>query len=344
MGTRCVIGEGMPAVLTQAPGDLAIDAWTTHCPSCGREVAVPAGSEAVACPHCHAAFAPERLATTAGPKTPAPDRPRDPRDALVGARLGRWHLLRILGRGGMGRVYLATDQDGRPRVAVKVLSDDLASDPAFVKRFHREARVLASLSHPHVVEILDQGEAGGRLYFAMEYVRGENLRRLIERGPLPVKQALRIADEVASALAYAHTRGVIHRDLKPENVLLDEKGRVHLADFGLSRLLPGSGPEVTTLLTRTDVILGTYEYMAPEQRRGEKGLDARADIYALGVILYEMLTGTPPLGRFELPSRVRSGVPPALDAVVARALAPRRGDRQASVEVLKRELREAASK
>jgi predicted Ser/Thr protein kinase len=242
----------------------------------------------------------------------------------------------------MGRVYEAREASSGRRVALKVLPEDLAADPSFVRRFHREAKVLAALSHPHVVEVLEQGEDGGRLWFAMEYVRGENLRRRVEGGPLPPTEAVRIAAEVATALAYAHGQGVVHRDLKPENVLLDEDGRVRLVDFGLSRLRAPEAPEATTRLTRTDVILGTYEYMAPEQRRGERDLDGRADLFALGVILYEMLTGTLPLGRFAPASEAAPGVPRAVDAVVNRALAPDRKDRHASAEDFRLALLEAA--
>jgi predicted Ser/Thr protein kinase len=331
----------MPAVRATARGEAAIDAWTIHCPSCGHPVTVRAGDDAVACPSCRAAFSPEGLVTAAHPRSPANDTPFDPNDDLVGRTLGGWLLTRLIGRGGMGRVYEARGGRGNRRVALKVLSEDLAADPAFVKRFQREARVLASLSHPHVVEILDRGEVDGRIWFAMEYVRGENLRRRMERGRVSASEAVRIAREVSSALAYAHARGVVHRDLKPENVLLDEEGRVHLADFGLSRVAGGGA---TTFLTRTDVVLGTYEYMAPEQRRGDKDIDARADVFALGVILYEALTGQLPQGRFTLPSRLRSDVPASLDAVVNKALATERNARFATAEALASALEEAWSR
>jgi hypothetical protein len=323
-------------------GGQTIDAWTVHCPDCGAPVEVSPGEEAVACKRCNGAFSPAGAPTAAWSR-PDASAPSDPDDPLVGQRLGGWLLLRLVGRGGMGRVYEATDAGGRRRVALKVLSADLAADAAFVSRFRREARVLAALSHPHVVEIHEQGEDDGRLYFVMEYVRGENLRRRMAHGRLPVADAVRIAREVASALSYAHGRGVVHRDLKPENVLLDEQGVVHLADFGLSRLLGGAAPEATTFLTRTDVILGTYEYMAPEQRRGDKDLDGRADVFALGVILYEMLTGTLPLGSFRPPSEIAADVPPALDAVVNRALAPDPDARYAGADELRVALEEAAA-
>jgi hypothetical protein len=163
----------------------------------------------------------------------------------------------------------------------------------------------------------------------------------MERGALEPREAARIAAEVASALEYAHGRGVIHRDLKPENVLLDEQGSVHLVDFGLSRLVDLGPGEASTRLTRTDVILGTYEYMAPEQRRGERELDGRADVFALGVILYEMLTGTLPLGRFTPPSDLVRAVPAAFDEIVNRALATERKDRYASAAAFREAVAQA---
>ncbi len=255
--------------------------------------------------------------------------PHDPNDPLVGTKMGRWMLTRLIGRGGMGRVYEARGGLMNRRVALKVLNEDLAEDASFVKRFHREAKLLGSLSHPHVVDVIDRGLTNDRLWFAMEYVRGESLRRLMDRGPVAPDQAGRIAGEIAGALSYAHQRGIVHRDLKPENVLLDERGTVHLVDFGLSRLVGASPDQASTRLTRTDVILGTYEYMSPEQRRGDRALDGRADIFALGVILYEMLTGTLPLGRFTPPSQAARKVPRAFDDVVNQALATDRKDRYA---------------
>lgn len=260
---------------------------------------------------------------------PSGERPRDPNDPLVGTKMGRWTLMRLIGRGGMGRVYEARGGLMNRRVALKVLSDDLAEDASFVKRFHREAKLLGSLTHPHIVDVIDRGLTNDRLWFAMEYVRGESLRRLMDRGVVAPDQAGRIAGEIAGALSYAHQRGIVHRDLKPENVLLDERGTVHLVDFGLSRLVDVTPDQASTRLTRTDVILGTYEYMSPEQRRGDRQLDGRADIFALGVILYEMLTGTLPLGRFTPPSQAARKVPRAFDDLVNLALATDRKDRYA---------------
>jgi hypothetical protein len=240
----------------------------------------------------------------------------------------------------MGTVYEADDA-ARGRVAVKVLPPVLAGDSAFVSRFRREATLLASLSHPHLVEVFDQGEEEGRFWFAMEYVPGESLRRRLERGLLPWRDAVRVAKEVLLGLGYAHGRGVAHRDLKPENVLLAEDGRARLVDFGLSRIVRGESAEDTARLTRTNVILGTYEYMAPEQRLGAPDVDERADFYALGVILYELLTGALPLGRFPAPSESRPGTPRSLDAIVHRALAPSPKDRFPSAAAFREALEDA---
>ena len=244
---------------TLAEGN-ATSAWNVHCPRCRESVSV-AGQGRVACPACGHRFEPGGTPTQfIGREAVRGQVQGDPADSLVGETLGRWQLVRLIGRGGMGRVYEARDVNRKRSrgVALKVLSEDLASDPTFVKRFRREARVLSDLSHPHVVQVLEQGETDGRLWFAMAYIRGENLRRRIERGALAPAEAGRIASEIASALEYAHKRGVIHRDLKPENVLLDERGGVHLADFGLSRLVSIGAAEPSTRLTRTDVVMGTY--------------------------------------------------------------------------------------
>ena len=308
-------------------------AWTVHCPDCQTEVGVVGSPERVTCAQCESVFQPEGLQTTI--QTPQAKLVPDP---LIGKRVGPWQLVRLIGRGGMGTVYEARDARRDRRVALKILRDDLASDPGFVKRFHRESKVLGRLSHPHIVEVLEQGEDDGQLWFSMEYVRGESLRQRMARGPLAYPDATRIAHQISSALAYAHEQGVVHRDLKPENVLLDEDGMVRLVDFGLSKLVDDGRHGATTHLTRTDVIMGTYEYMAPEQRRGDRSIDGRADVFSLGVILYEMLTGTLPLGRFALPSETDVGAPRAFDVVVTKALAMRASDRYPSAMAFQSDL------
>jgi hypothetical protein len=202
----------------------------------------------------------------------------------------------------MGTVYKAHQLSlGRP-VAIKILPSDLAAQEQFLERFHREADALSRLSHPNVVTVFDRGEVDGQPYLVMEYVEGTSLRDVMRHGPLPADEALRVVSSVLAALEHAHANGIVHRDIKPENVLLAQGSVVKVADFGLSRLL---GPEDLTRLTRTQLVLGTYEYMAPEQRERSKEADPRSDLYATGVVLYEMLTGELPIGRFELPSRRR---------------------------------------
>jgi len=223
-------------------------------------------------------------------------------DPFVGRTFDGYRVDEVIGRGGMGTVYKAHQISlGRP-VAIKVLPEDLAQQEQFLERFHREADALSRLSHPNVVTVFDRGEVDGQPYLAMEYVEGTSLRDIMRDGPLPADEALRIVSSVLTALEHAHVNGVVHRDIKPENVLLAPGGVVKVADFGLSRLL---GPDDLKRLTRTQLVLGTYEYMAPEQRERSKEADPRSDLYATGVVLYEMLTGELPIGRFELPSRRR---------------------------------------
>ncbi len=253
-----------------------IHATTVHCPTCGAGVQALADATAAVCTRCKTAFSPWGL-PTAAPKSPAASAvaPAPGADPLVGTTLGGRRLVRVIGKGGMATVYEADDA-ARGRVAVKVLPTDLARDEAFVARFRREAAVLAGLSHPHLVEVFERGQDGDRCYFVMEYVRGESLRKALERGPLPWRDALRIARDMLSGLGFAHGRGVVHRDLKPENVILEADGRARLLDFGLSRIVKGEAAEDLSRLTRTNVILGTYEYMAPEQRLGRRASTSAA--------------------------------------------------------------------
>ena len=313
-------------------------ATTVHCPACGTGVLAAPDATAAVCARCKTAFSPWGL-PTAPPRSPiaAASPATADGDALISTTLGGRRLLRVLGRGGMGTVYEAEDP-ARGRVAVKVLPPHLARDDAFVTRFRREAAVLAGLSHPNLVEVFERGQDGDRCYFVMEFVRGESLRKALERGPLPWRDALRIARDVLAGLGFAHGRGVVHRDLKPENVILEADGRARLLDFGLSRIVRGEAADDLSRLTRTNVVLGTYEYMAPEQRLGSNAVDERSDLYALGVILYEMLTGSLPLGRFEPASVLRPGVPVSLDAVINRALAGLAKDRHPSAAAFREAL------
>src|SRR5678815_4988175 len=211
-------------------------------------------------------------------------------DRLAAALADRYRIERELGQGGMATVYLAQDLRHHRQVAIKLMRPELAAVIG-AERFLSEIRTTANLQHPHILPLFDSGEADGVLYYAMPFVEGESLRdRLSREKQLPVGDAVRIATEVASALDYAHRHGVIHRDVKPENILLHD-GSALVADFGIALAASRAGRE---RMTETGVSLGTPQYMSPEQAVGERDLDARSDVYALGCVTYEMLTGEPP--------------------------------------------------
>src|SRR5215831_3341274 len=210
-------------------------------------------------------------------------------EAFAAALADRYRLERDLGEGGMASVYLARDVRHGRNVAIKVLRPELG-EAIGVERFLAEIRTTAVLNHPHVLPLFDSGSADGSLFYVMPVVEGESLRQRIDRaGPLAIDEGVRIASEVASALDHAHRHGVIHRDIKPENILLQD-GKALVADFGIA-LAPADGD---TRLTLTGVSVGTPRYMSPEQMLGERALDARTDVYAVGVLLYEALTGDTP--------------------------------------------------
>src|SRR6266508_3490440 len=240
----------------------------------------------------------------------------------------------------MATVYLAHDLKHDRPVALKVLLSDLAVVLG-PERFQREIRFAARLQHPHILTVLDSGETAGQLWFTMPFVRGESLRdRLRREQQLPVEEALRIAREAALALEYAHQEGVIHRDIKPENILLTKDGSTLVADFGIARALAAGAEGSDDRLTKTGMAIGTPAYMSPEQASGGQ-VDARSDVYALGCVLYEMLSGEPPFTgptpqaviarrlSGEAPSvrRLRPAVPEDIGRAVAKALAPLAADR-----------------
>jgi serine/threonine protein kinase len=256
-------------------------------------------------------------------------------------RFPQLEILELLGKGGMGAVYKAR-QPGLDRlVAVKILPPEIGADPAFAERFTREARALAKLSHQNIVAVFDVGQADSYCYFIMEYVDGANLRHLIETGGLKAEEALAIVPQICEALQFAHDEGIVHRDIKPENILVDKRGRVKIADFGLAKLLGKAPAEFT--LTGTHQVMGTLHYMAPEQMRGAAAVDHRADIYSLGVVFYEMLTGQLPIGKFEPPSK-RVQVDVRLDEVVLRSLENEPARRYQQVSEVKTAVESVTSK
>src|SRR5947207_3435342 len=217
---------------------------------------------------------------------------------MIGTRLAHYEITSHLGSGGMGDVYQATDSRLGRSVAIKFLPEAFSHDSDRVARFEREARVLASLNHPHIAGIYGLEESGERKFLVMELVSGETLAERIERGPVPVDEALQIAKQICDALEAAHEKGIVHRDLKPGNVKITPEGKVKVLDFGLAKAYepessnPGlsNSPTISMAATNAGVILGTAAYMAPEQARG-RTVDKRADIWAFGVVLHEMLTG-----------------------------------------------------
>src|SRR3954451_17836460 len=262
---------------------------------------------------------------------------------------GRYRIVRKLGAGGMADVYLAEDQELGRRLAIKILNDRQAHDDQFVERFRREAKNAAGLSHPNIVSIYDRGEFDGTYYIAMEYLEGRTLKELIVRnGPTPVPIAIDYARQVLSAIAFAHRNGVVHRDIKPHNIVVGRDGRLKVTDFGIAR----SG---ASQMTEAGSIIGTAQYLSPEQARGAH-VDQRSDIYSVGVVLYEMLTGEVPFGGdtpVEIAMKHLSAVPPVpsdlnpkvphdLDAIVLRALAKDPEQRYQSSEEMDADLARVA--
>src|SRR5580692_4404827 len=280
------------------------------CPKCGT--ALPAGALAGLCPAC-------LLAQGAAGDTAQPDASgfTPPPVAEIAKLFPQLEIIRLLGKGGMGAVYQARQPTLDRMVALKVLPAHGSSDPGFAERFTREARALAKLSHPNIVALHEFGQAGNLHYFIMEFVDGVNLRQLQRSGRLSPREALEIVPQVCDALQYAHDQGVVHRDIKPENVLVDRHGRVKIADFGLAKMLNQDAGKLR--LTGEGQMMGTPHYMSPEQVEHPGEVDHRADIYSLGVVFYEMLTGELPLGRFPPPSR-KVLIDVRLDDVVLRAL------------------------
>jgi tRNA A-37 threonylcarbamoyl transferase component Bud32 len=291
-----------------------------HCPVCAA--ALPEDSPMGLCPEClleGALSQPQRVAARSHPNGTAAYEGGSaaPAVAELASLFPQLQITELIGQGGMGAVYKARQTKLDRTVAIKILPAEWGRDPSFAERFAREARALARLSHPHIVAVHDFGETAGQFYLVMEYVDGVNLRQLLECGRLQPEQALQIVPQICEALQYAHEEGIVHRDIKPENILLDRRGQVKIADFGLAKLMRPSAAEFT--LTGTRQVMGTLNYMAPEQRTRPQEVDHRADIYALGVVLYEMLTGQLPLGRFPAPSDAVA-VDQRLDEVVFHAL------------------------
>ncbi len=253
----------------------------------------------------------------------------------VQSQLVDYELMESLGRGGMGAVFRARQVKLDRQVAIKVLLPPPGEVEGWSERFQREAQALARLVHPGIVSVHDFGQVEDLAWIVMELVDGADLRQMLEEGRLPQAEALAIVPALCEALQYAHDQGVVHRDIKPENVLFDRFGGVKLVDFGLAKL---SGDDGALQLTRTDQAMGTLRYMAPEQLERPREVDHRADLFSLGVIFYEMLTGHVPAGVVEPPSRV-AGVDAGIDDVVLSALEREPGRRPQSAADIERQLK-----
>ncbi|RME30228.1 MAG: serine/threonine protein kinase [Candidatus Zixiibacteriota bacterium] len=245
-------------------------------------------------------------------------------------RIGNYVLSHKIGQGGIAEIYRGRQESLGRDVAIKILSAKLSRDPDIVRRFERESMVIARLNHPNIVHVIDKGQAGGRYYFVMEYVDGTSLREVINSDRVPLRTKLEMVAQACKALDYAHKNGVIHRDIKPANILIDRQGNPRVADFGIAQIV--GTPE--TEMTSSDVIMGTLSYMSPEQKVSSTNVDQTTDIYAMGVIIYEILVGKKPLGRFKLPSEMNPEIDPRFDEVIQKCLAQEAKDRfQSAVEL-----------
>ncbi len=257
-----------------------------------------------------------------------------------GAKIGSYKIIEKLGQGGMATVYKAYHAGLDRYVALKVLHPDLTEDPTFTARFQREARLVAKLDHPNIVPVYDFAEYDGYPYLVMKFIEGETLKARLGRGPLTTEEIDLTVDSVGSALAYAHQEGILHRDIKPSNVLIGTDGRIYLADFGLARIAQSGASTLST-----DAVMGTPQYISPEQAVGRSDLDEGTDIYSFGVMLYELVVGQVPFSAdtpfsiiydhiyapLPLPRSINPSVPESVERVLLKALAKERADRYTTV-------------
>jgi len=287
---------------------------------------------------------------TGGPREEKTSAFVPPTPVELAAHFPQLEILELLGHGGMGAVYKARQTHLDRMVALKILPPGIGQTPSFAERFVREAKALAKLHHPNIVTLYESGQAEGLFYFLMEFVDGMNLRQLLADGTISPKDALAIVPQICDALQFAHDRGIVHRDIKPENILLSKAGQVKIADFGVAKLVAGELPESDSFgatpsesgQTEVGKVIGTPHYMAPEQISHPLEVDNRADIYALGVVFYQMLTGELPVGKFGPPSsKVQIDV--RLDEVVLRALEKQPELRYQNVSALKTQIETIAA-
>lgn len=258
---------------------------------------------------------------------------------MIRKKLGDFYLVEHIGTGGMADVYLALNPRTREKRAVKVMTKRATASAAGYARFMREVEIIQSVNHPNIVRIYDSGATDEFYYYTMEYLQGGSLAGKLGQRKTPLNEAIEIVTRVCSGLAFAHEKGIIHRDLKPANILMEPSGNPKLADFGIAKTLE-SGCET---LTKSNEIMGTIAYLAPEQRVNTKRVDRRADVFAMGAILYEMLMGFPPLGNFPWPMEIQSDFPSSLQSILGKCLAINPADRFADAGTLYIELEKCAT-
>lgn len=254
-------------------------------------------------------------------------------------RIGDYEIISKIGKGGIAEVYKALQTSLQREVAIKVLSPDLAHDSDIVQRFERESIMIAKLNHPNIVGVIDKGIQGGRYYFVMEYVDGTDFKHLIYNPQIDIKAKIEMMVQVCKALDFAHKNDVVHRDIKPGNILIDKQGNAKVADFGIAQLRDKTDIEVTS----SDIVMGTVAYMSPEQKFSSANVNQATDIYALGIILYEICCGKKPEGHFKMPSEINPMIPTAMDSIITTCLAENPGDRFMSAGALKDALLNAFS-
>jgi serine/threonine protein kinase len=271
---------------------------------------------------------------------------------IEGDRVGPYIIVDHLGAGGMATVLKAHHPDLNRYVAIKVMHSSFMSDPSFQQRFQREAQIVAGLEHPNIVPVYDFQQHEGSPYLVMKYIEGETLKDRMSRGPLSLNEVLHIIRSVGSGLAYAHRRGVLHRDIKPSNIIIDRDNTVYITDFGLARIAEAGESTMSA-----DMLLGTPHYISPEQARGVKNLDGRADLYSLGIVLYELMVGRVPFSAetpyaivhdhiytpLPMPAAINPEIPSEVEAVIIRSLAKSAEDRYATADHLVGDLEQAVA-
>ncbi len=300
------------------------------CPECQASIVIPANETVLECKSCGLTADLSQLGTSPGMAPMAVVRD------LSGETLGGYLLEKLVGVGGMGVVYRGIRSSDDSVVAVKILNSEYQwKRDEFIARFKREAEALKRLNHPNVVKLIDSGHEGDHYYLITEYVEGMNLAHYLRTGTLDIKRIVDIMSQVCAAITYAHANGIVHRDIKPANIVISGD-TVKVLDFGLAQMA-GMDSKVTTL-TRTDLAMGTFNYLSPEQRTNAKDVDERSDIFSLGIVFFEMLTGTLPIGNFDPPSETRKDASKKCNEIVRRSLYTDPRQRYQNVEALRADL------